>query len=138
MTLATVSAVEAKKTQSGKAYWRVQLDGVGWASTWDVAVAKLCEARKGQELDIETEKTGDQGQFTNIKTAKLPPATGAGAPSSRDALIVREVALKAAVERFAGVQASDADVVSTASAYVAWLLGEAEPPEPFDPDSIPA
>lgn len=133
MSTATVNGVEQKTTKSNKTYWRVNLGGIGWASTFDTKIGKLCEDHKGQDIEVETEKNGD---FTNIKSASV--ARGTSAPAgTRDALIVRQVALKAAVEYANALRPSmtstTEDIIANAKEFAKWIMAEEEP-EPVDPD----
>ncbi len=140
MSTVLVKDTEQKTTKTGKTYWRVNLDGIGWASTFSATIGKLCADHKGEELAVETEKNGD---FTNIKSAALIQAAAVpgGPVPQRDALIVRQVALKAAVEYAnalrPSVTSTTEDIIANAAAFAAWILGEQDPPEPFDPDQVP-
>ncbi len=134
MPMALVKEVEPKRTQSGKDYWRANIAGVGWASTFDSKIGKLLADHKGSEVDVTTEKNGN---YTNILSAVAPHAESSGVGGDvpqRDVLIVRQVALKAAVERSAGAGLTDKDITDSAQFFADWMLGGGEPPEPFNPE----
>ena len=132
MTL--IKACEPKTTGSGKPYWRAQLQPGGWASTFDTKIGATLMANVGNDIEVTTVKS-DDGKYTNITAAKAVPQSG-GPASSRDLLIVKEVALKAAVERFAGnANATDLDIIATAAVFTRWLLEPALEEEVWDPEA---
>lgn len=132
MALATVKACEQKETKGGKTYWRVQFAPGGWASTFSATIGRLCEKSKDEKVEVELENNGD---FTNIKAVSAVKASSA-ASGGKDDRIVREVALKAAVEIAIASQRMDAGwIFAIAGAFVDWINGEeSDPPEP---DEIP-
>ena len=129
MTKATVKAVEEKQSSKGRTYWRIQLQPGGWGSSFNPKVGKVCSENIGRELDLTTSQNG---QYLNVDDVVAPPAgSTSGGGTDRDHLIVRQVALKAAVELAVSSQTTDTGwIFATAGSFVDWINGASEPPEP--------
>jgi hypothetical protein len=132
MTQATVkiSDVKVKEGQGTKGPWQLfaLIDGNGNRhSTFDTKLGAFLQANVGALVDIETEQT-ERG--SNLKSARVhaEEVRGASNGAQRDTLIVREVALKAAVEWAQGQREplSWNDIILAADKFTAWITAQDE------------
>jgi hypothetical protein len=61
-----VADVIEKKSQSGKTYWEVVVNGKSGVTTWDSAIAPALLEAKGELLDVEIKKKGDWVNVVSI------------------------------------------------------------------------
>jgi len=139
----TIQALDRKQGKKGP-YWRLQIDG-RWGTVWKAPPDGFY---KGQQVDYEAVQKGDFLNFTicspdngddggsappgqpsqNTPGARRPsPPTGGtggsfGRSDGSERLIVRECALKAAVEFFAGRKKDADQVLEVAGEFAQWIL----------------
>lgn len=139
----TVGSVAKKTgTTNGKTWTRYSLmddDDKFVGSTFDKHIFDALEGYGGKAIEVDLDvRDGERGKLYDLKAVRLANGNGsAPSPAEKHSTIVREVALKAAVDYWGGLGVDSRtpdDVIALADRFVAWINGE---PPPADDSEIP-
>jgi len=128
----TVGSVAKKKGNTNNRDWvRYSLmdeDDKFVGSTFDKKIGEALDEYAGKSVEVDLDvKQGEKGKLYDLTAVRLAVGGGsngsAPTPAEKHSTIVREVALKAAVDH-APAGTSVGDVLATADAFVAWINGE--------------
>ena len=146
MTRSNIVAIEPATSKTGKTYWRIKEEQGGEYACWSEAVAKLLHPGEA-ELEFEV-----KGKFINIISGHMlapapvgitpaqaatsqaiaKPADRVPGPDTRDIMIARQVALKAAVDWLDPEKNTPLAVCQMAQLFLNFLMGK----QPVAPEAI--
>lgn len=127
----TVGSIQTKTGKNGDRTWRrfslLDPDDKFVGSTFSGTVGKFLQEHEGQRIEVDIEeKQGESGTLRDLidaREAVTATAEPTVSPTEKHSTIIREVALKAAVE-YAAIAGPDVTVDQTliiADKFAAWI-----------------